>query len=412
MIPIGSLLPPDRIMAIPDELPDRIRRRLLQAAGLSLAAAATPRALAAAKPLLIGIDAEFGLQRSTSAQSIQLGAQAAVNEINAAGGLLGGRPLQLLIRDNRSVPARGVENLKDLAQQPGLVAVLGGRFSPVIIEQLPLIASERIPFFAVWSSADRIVQNGMRPNYVFRVSLRDSLAMPFMLAHASSRGLKRIGLLLSNTAWGRSNRDAAERFSRDSRGPSIVASSWFSWADTSLIGKYRGMVDAGAQALVVVANDEAAVLVREMATLPADQRVPLIAHWGLTGGQFVEQAGAALQQVDLAVLQTIALDNADPERRARFLAAAEPLGVRRVADIKSAVGAAHAYDAVHLLALAIRQAGSADRARIRDALERLPPWQGLVKHYQPAFSANNHEALGAGELVMTRFRPDGSLVPR
>lgn len=412
MIPIGSFLPPHWIMAISHESPDRIRRRLLQAAGLSAVAAATPRAWAAAKPLLIGIDAEFGLQRSTSAQAIQLGAQAAVNEINAAGGLLGGRPLQLLIRDNRSVPARGVENLKDLARQPGLVAVLGGRFSPVIIEQLPLIEAERIPFFAVWSSADRIVQNGMRPNYVFRVSLRDSLAMPFMLSHASSRGFKRIGLLLSNTEWGRSNRDAAERYSRDGRGPAIVASSWFSWADTSLIGKYRGLVDAGAQALVVVANDEVAVLVREMAALPADQRVPLIAHWGLAGGEFVEQAGAALQQVDLAVLQTTALESADPERRARFLAAAEPLGIRRIADIKSAVGAAHAHDAVHLLALAIRQAGSADRSRIRDALEHLPAWQGLVKHYQPAFSAHNHEALGTGELLMARFRPDGALVPR
>ncbi len=172
------------------------------------------------------------------------------------------------------------------------------------------------------------------------------------------------------------------------------------------------MVDAGAQAVVVVANDEAAVLVREMATLPSDHRVPLIAHWGLAGGQFVEEAGAALQQVDLAVLQTTAIYGADSERRARFLAAAVPLGVSRISDIKSGVGAAHAYDAVHLLALAIRQAGSDDRARIRDALEHLPPWQGLVKHYQPAFSPGSHEALGPGELVMTRFRPDGSLVPR
>ena len=363
-------------------------------------------------PLLIGIDAEFGLQRSTSAQAIQLGAQVAINEINATGGLLGGRQLQLAIRDNRSIPARGVANLKDLAAQPGLVAVLGGRFSPVVIEQLPVIAEKKIPFLAVWSSADNVVRNHMQPNYVFRVSLRDSLAMPFMLRHASQRGFRRVGLLLSNTAWGRSNLEAAESYLKHADGPAIVASNWFSWADKSLIGKYQQMVDADAQAIVIVANDEAAILVREMAQLPRARRVPLISHWGVAGGEFVEQCGSALQAVDFSVLQTAGFFAADAARRERFVASAAPLGVTRVEDIRSAVGVAHAYDAVHLLALAITKAGSADRARIRDALEHLPPWHGLVRHYAPAFSPDNHEALTSADLRMMRYRPDGQLVPR
>lgn len=401
-----------RIMVSPNSLFDTKRRFIFHCAGALLGAAAMPRAQAASQaPLLIGIDAEFGLQHSTSAQSIQLGAQAAVNEINAAGGLLAGRPLQLVIRDNRSIPARGVANLKDLATQPGLVAVLGGRFSPVVLEQLPLIADQKIPFVAVWSSADNVVRNEMRPNYVFRVSLRDSLAMPFMLGHAARRGIKRVGLLLSNTAWGRSNLRAAETYLKGARTPSIVASNWFSWADKSLIGKYQQMVDAGAQAIVVVANDEAAILVREMAQLPRAQRVPLIAHWGITGGEFFEQCRDALADVDLSVLQTFSFFSADPVRSSRFLKASAALGIRRIEDIKSAVGVAHAYDAVHLVALAIRKAGSADRERIRAALEHLPPWDGLVKTYRPAFSPNSHEALSSADLMMMRYRPDGLLVP-
>ncbi len=384
----------------------------MRTAAALLAASVLPEPAAAEKaPLLIGIDAEFGLLRSTSAQAIHLGAQAAVNDINAAGGLLRGRPLQLVLRDNHSVPARGVENLKQLAELPGLVAVLGGRFSPVILEQLPLIAAQRIPFIALWSSADKIVRNDMQPNYVFRVSLHDSIAMPFLLEHAKRRGLSRVGLLLSNTAWGRSNLEAAERYQREGRSGTIVASSWINWADTSLISKYRGITAAGAQAIVVVANDEAAILVREMAELPAAQRVPLILHWGATGGEFVEQAGAALHEVDVAVLQTFSFFNADPQQRARFLRSASPLGVQRFEDIRSAVGVAHAYDAVHLLALAITRTGSDDRQRIRDALERLPAWRGLVKTYRPAFTPANHEALSSSDLLMARYRADGVLVP-
>lgn len=394
-------------------VPDTHRRRTLQCAGALLAAAELRIAAAADRPsLLIGIDAEFELIRSTSAQAIHLGAQAAVSEINSAGGLLGGRPLQLVLRDNSSVPARGVENLRQFALMPNLVAVLGGRFSPVILEQLPLIAEHQIPFIAVWSSAEKIVRNDMRPNYVFRVSLHDGIAMPFMLEHLKKRGFARVGLLLSNTAWGRSNLDAAERYLRNARGLSIVASSWINWADTSLISKYLSVKTAGAQALVVVANDETAILVREMAALPPAQRVPLILHWGAAGGEFFEQAGAALREVDLHVLQTFSFFTADPALRERFMQSVAPLGVKRFEDIRSGVGAAHAYDAVHLLAQAIQKAGSADRARIRAALEQLPAWRGLVKSYRPAFTRANHEALSSRELLMARYRDDGVLVPQ
>ena len=365
-------------------------------------------------PVWVGIDAEFGVLRSSSAQAIELGAEAAIEEINAAGGVLGGRPMKLVTRDNRSVPARGVQNLKELAAIPDLVAVLGGRFSPVIIEQLPLIEEHKLPFIAVWSSADQITRNEMRPNYVFRVSLYDSLAMPYMLDHAASRGLRRVGLLLSNTAWGRSNLAAADAHlrSRAGKGISIVRSSWFSWADTSLVGKYLGMVDAGAQAIIVVANDEAARLVHEIAALPKDQRVPLILHWGVSGGEFVEKAGMALHEVDVSVLQTFSPQRADPAMRARFLQAAAAQGVHRFEDIRATVGAAHAYDAVHLLAKAVAMAGSTDRSKVRAALECLPAWRGLVKHYAPAFTPTDHEAFARTDLQMMRFRADGTMVPR
>ncbi len=365
-------------------------------------------------PVWIGVDAEFGVLRSSSAQAIEMGAEAAIEEINAAGGVLGGRPLKLVTRDNRSVPARGVENLKELAAIPDLVAVLGGRFSPVIIEQLPLIREYKLPFIAVWSSADQITRNGMQPNFVFRVSLHDSLAMPFMLDHAAKRGLRRVGLLLSNTAWGRSNLAAANAHLRTGAGKSmsIVRSSWFSWADTTLVSKYLGMVDAGAQAIIVVANDEAALLVREVAALPKSKRVPLILHWGVSGGEFVEKSGAALHEVDVSVLQTFSPQRADPAMRARFLKAASAQGVHRFEDIRAAVGAAHAYDAVHLLARATSAAGSTDRSKVRAALERLPAWRGLVKNYAPAFTAANHEAFARSDLLMMRFGADGLMVPR
>ena len=363
-------------------------------------------------PVLVGIDAEFSLDNSTSAQAIELGARIAVAEINQSGGVLGGRQLNIITRDHHAITARGIKNIREFAAMPDVVAVLGGRFSPVVIEQIPVLKEAKLPFMAVWSAADAIVDNGSQPNFVFRLSLRDSLAMPFMLQSAQRRGLDKVGLLLTNTSWGRSNLTAVERHMRSKRLPAVVDVAWYNWQDTSLVERYLRLVNAGAKAIVLVANDdEGALLVREVAQLPAEQRIPVISHWGVTGGRFFEGAGPALKAVDFSVVQTFSFFNARKEPLQRFMAVAAGLGVKRIEDIESPVGVAHAYDAVHLLARAIRVARSTDRSAVRQALENLPPYQGLVRHYAPAFSASRHEALDSTQLLMARYRDDGVLVP-
>ncbi len=411
--------------ALPSHTPPSINRRraILALASLpavpALAQPSQPTSPPASPPtapesssVLIGIDGEFGLANSTSAQAVELGARIAMAEVNRAGGVLGGRPLALVTRDHRSIAARGIRNIKEFAAMPGLVAVLGGRFSPVIIEQLPLLRQLQLPFMAVWSSADAVVDEAGHPSYVFRVSLRDSLAMPFMMGSAARRGIMDVGLLLTNTSWGRSNMAAAERHVARPGSPRIAEVAWYNWQEPSLLDRYRKLLAAGARAVVLVANDdEAAVLVREIAVLPPDQRVPIISHWGVTGGRFAESCGSALEAVDFSVVQTFSFMRAAREPLARFIGTAAGFGLQRVEDITSPVGVAHAYDAVHLLALAIQRARSTDRAAIRQALEQLPAHTGLVRRYAPAFTPQRHEALDSQQLFMARYRADGVLVP-
>ena len=370
-------------------------------------------AVAAAPPVILGIDGEFGLTNSTSAQAIERGVRIAIGEINKAGGVLGGRKLEIVTKDHRSIAARGIRNMQEFAATPDVVAVFGGRFSPVIIEQLPVLREANLPFLAVWSAADAIVDNGSRPNYVFRLSLRDSLAMPFMLKSAGDRGLARVGLLLTNTAWGRSNLAAADRFAAANKQPSIVGTAWYNWQEPSLVDRYRKLVAAGAQAIVLVANDdEAALLVREVAQLAVADRVPVISHWGITGGRFFQEAGPALKAVDISVIQTFSFFQAKPPALQRFMAAARMYaGIERIEDIQSPVGVAHAYDMTHILAKAIDLAGSTDRAAVRNALERVTRHDGLLQRYAPPFTRERHEALGTQNLLMARYRDDGVLMP-
>ena len=78
--------------------------------------------------------------------------------------------------------------------------------------------------------------------------------------------------------------------------------------------------------------------------------------------------------------------------------------------IPSVVGLAHAYDLLHLVARAINRAASTDVAAVRTALESLPPYEGVIRRYAPAFTATRHEALGPDEPFMARYTPDGRLI--
>jgi len=374
---------------------------------LAMTAGAQPPAV------LIGLDAAFGHSTNTAAEAIRRGMAIAIAEVNADGGVLGGRPLRLEVRDNRSITAIGVDNLRELAALPDLVAVFGGKYSPVFVECLPLVHELGIPLLDPWGSADQIIDHAYRPSYTFRLSLKDAWAAPKMLDYAVSHfAARRVGLLLPNTAWGRSNRADLHRAAR-AREVEIVAEHWYNWDDHSMLRHYREILASGAQALVLVSNEsDSAQLLNGMLGLQPAQRLPVVSHWGATGGRLPDLAGAALVQLDYTVVQTFSfIGRHDPVAQRVLAALSRDYGVQRPERVISPVGLAQAYDLVHLLARAIQRAGSTDRARIRDALEQLGPYQGLVRYYQRPFTPQRHEALSAAQVFMARYRADGSIVP-
>jgi len=367
------------------------------------------------KPVFLAIDGEFGLPNSTSAQSIKLGVDTAIEEINANGGVLGGRPLELIIKDNRSMPARGIHNLQQLAKVEDLVAVFSGRFSPVVLETIPTIAKNKLINLAPWSSADGVTENEMSPNYIFRLSLKDRFAMPTMIKFAADHGAKKIGLLLTNTSWGRSNLKAAERYLRTVDSPVSVGTSWYNWRDESLMKEYQILRKAGAESIVLVANDdEGASLVSEVSALPEDQRLPIVSHWGVTGGNFIGQMSRndALDRVDFSVVQTFSLFTANTAKVATVMKTVSKISkIKTIEGVEAPVGFGHAYDLTHILAKAIDLAGTTDRAKVRDALEQVKNYDGLVKNFKQPFSSTSHDALQLEDVFMARYHADGTIRP-
>ncbi len=364
-------------------------------------------------PVLIGFDGAYGQKTNTAPIAIELGARAAIDEINRAGGVLGGRPLQLVTTDNKGVSARGKDNFIELAGMKDLVAVLGGKYSPISVEVLPEAHRLKVPLISVWGSADGITDHNHHPSYSFRVSLKDEWGVEAMVRRIGSKyKASKACAFLPNTAWGRS----AERVIKARAGAFRVdfpVMRWYNWGDQSFAEALHACHDARAQALLFVGNEkEAAVFLKDMLQLPPAQRLPVVAHWGTVGGVLHELVGDALKHITFDVIQTFTFVN-NPRPQAQKLAAwiHQHSPYKTPAAIPSPVGAAHAYDTVHLLALAVKQAKGTDTRQVRDALEQLPPYAGAVRDYRPAFTPQRHDALGVAQLLFVRLTPEGVLVP-
>lgn len=384
-------------------------KALLAALGLSAGAvlAQSPA------PVAIGLDAEFGQRTATSARAVQQGIEIAIEEINAAGGVLGGRKLTLVTRDNRGVSAIGVDNLRDLAKDPNVVAVFGGKFSPIYIEALPVAHELGIPLMNPWGSADGITDHTFKPAFSFRLSLKDAWAAPAFIRFAQERyKATRVGLLLPNTAWGRSNHAALVK-AAGAAGVTVAGYRWYNWGDKSLAAPYGELLAAGSQVLILVANEvEGAILVKEVASLPENKRLPVLSHWGITGGEFASMTGDSLHTVDLSVIQTYSFIGQETPAAKRVLAALKSrYGVSGAEGVKAPVGVAHAYDLTHILARAIDKAGSTDRRKIRDALENLGPYDGLVRRYARPFAPGRYDALSPENILFARYTAADVLVP-
>lgn len=367
----------------------------------------------AAEPVYIGFDGAYAHKSSTSATAIELGTQLAISQINGAGGVLDGRPLVLMTKDNHGLAARARDNFIDFAKSRDLVAVYGGKFSPATMQTMDLSNRLGLISVSVWGSASPITEDPEKYPFVYRLSLKDSWALPAMMRHAKrSYSADRLCSVMPNTGWGRSGEKSLEE-NLGNTGQTLQYVRWYNWGEenfTSVINRCR---ESGAQAAILIANEQAgAAWVNDMAALPVDQRLPTVAHWGVTGGVIHKLVGRNINGLDVDIIQTFSFVN--NERPVAMALGREVLADQQystLASISSPVGVSQAFDMTHLLAMAINEAGSTDRSLIQRAMQNLGRYDGAIRTYEQPFSENNHDALTSQQVLFVRLQADGALLP-
>jgi branched-chain amino acid transport system substrate-binding protein len=379
------------------------------AVGAAVAFCATASALAA-EPIKVGLVAALSGPSAQSGDAITRGLQLAIDEINAKGGLLNGRKLELVQRDDESSPPKGLIAARELISD-NVVAIFGGLDSPVSLAMIPVLNREKRIYMGVWAAATGITHNGADPNYAFRVSAVDDLVDVKLLKFAHQKfGAKKAGLLLLNNPWGQSNEKGLVAASKADPSIKIAGIEKYEPNDVDMVAQLERLRSAGSDCIILVANAQPGAQVMKSRERMG-WTVPVVSHWGISGGRFPELAGPTAGQADF--VQTYSFFGKQGPVGQRVLAELEKKypQIKGPEDVFSPVGTANAYDAMHLLAQGIAQAGSTDGDAIRKALEDLKtPDDGLIKTYTKAFSSSNHDALGPDDYIMVHYAGD-KIVP-
>jgi branched-chain amino acid transport system substrate-binding protein len=379
--------------------------------GVAIATAVVPTLLSAQESIKIGHVAALSGGSAQSGEAITRGLTLAIDEVNAKGGLLGGRKLELIQRDDESVPPKGVVAARELISKEKVVALFGGIDSPVALATVPVVNKEKVPYMAVWAAGTGITRNGADPNFVFRVSAVDVLVDVKLLDYANKKfGSKKPGFLLVNNPWGASNEAGLVEAIKGSPGLEIAGIEKFENADVDMTPQLTRLKEKGADSVIIVGNAApGAQLMKSRERM--GWTVPIVSHWGISGGRFPELAGPTAS--DAHFVQTYSFfgkQNAAGERVLAALMKKYPQ-IKGPEDIFAPVGTANAYDAMHLVALAIAQAGSTDGDQVREALEDLKgKYEGLIKTYDRPFSKTGHDALGPTDYIMVRYEGE-KIVP-
>jgi branched-chain amino acid transport system substrate-binding protein len=177
----------------------KTRSWILLLVALLVVGLATPAL--AQKPVKIGVLTPLSPPGDAAAgQFIVRGAKAAAEDVNARGGVLGGRKVELVIEDDSGTPEKGAAGFRKLATQDQAVAVIGQFHSSVMAAAQTLAEQFKVPLFSTQASARSLTEKHL--NYTFRTHVIDPDRVQLWNRWIMERGFKRVALITENTDYG------------------------------------------------------------------------------------------------------------------------------------------------------------------------------------------------------------------
>ena len=324
-----------------------------------------------------------------------------VEEANAKGGI-NGRKVELIIKDTGADPQKAVSFAKQLIDEDKVFAIIGPSTSGETM-QIKNIAEEGKTILLSCAAAEVIVNPVAK--WVFKVAPSDRYAVEMIYRQMKTMGISKIGVLSSNTGFGKAGKEQIEKYAAE-HGIQILVSEVYDKSATDLTAEVTKLKAANVQAVLNWSIEPAqAIVLKNVRQI--GMTVPIFQSHGFANIHYARTAGAAAEGVLFPASRLVIADVLQDSNPQKSVVLAYKKAYERTFGEDVSTFGGHAYDAFMILLRSIKEKGT-DREKVRIAIENMKGFVGTAGMFN--FSSADHNGLDISAFAMLTVR-NGRFVP-
>ena len=377
------------------------------AAALWMAAVLAPFSPAwGADPIKIGAFFDLSGPAASIGMPTKLVAEMVVAKINKEGGI-NGRPLELAIGDTEGDPTKALLVAKRLVEKDQVVALIGPTRTGTGMAVKAYTEKEQIPTIMTVGGDPVIAGGKYGPfTWTFKTPQRTSTAVTKVYEFLKAKGWTKVGLLTATDGFGKDGLEWLTKLAPE-HGIEIVANEAFDVNDADMTTQLVKIKATPAQAIICwtigPAGARVAKNVKQLGIT-----LPLFQCHGQPDPKYIELAGSAAEGTFMPSTKLMVADqlsDADPQKAVirEFIHLYKDV-YRFDQQYPINTHSGYAWDAIMILANAMRQAGT-DRAALRAAIEQTRGYVGISGIYN--LTAEDHNGLRLDSLVIVQVDQGG-----
>lgn len=317
--------------------------------------------------------------------------------INSKGGVLG-RPLKIVIEDDKTDPKEAVTAANRLLDQEKAIALIAATGSASTLAVKEITAQKGLPQIAMAAANDITDKPPM--DWIWRTPHKDALAVSRALDYiVNGLKVKKIAVLHDENAFGSSGKAEIVK-QAPGLGLEVVATESYKTAETDLTAQLTKIRGESPEVLVVWGtNPGPALAAKNMKQL--GMNIPYVGSHGIANKKFIELAAEAAEGVVFPAGRLLVPSSiTEPAQKAvtdEFIA----LYQAKYGSSPNTF-AGYAFEAVTILVDAITRAGSTEPAALQSALNSTTNLPGPDGYYN--YSPTDHDGLKAEDMIMVKIQ--------
>lgn len=315
------------------------------------------------------------------------GINLAVDEINAAGGVMG-RPIEVSVGDTQTAAQPSIDAAQKLVSIEGVSAIIGALSSGNTIPVAESITKEnQIPQVSS-ASTSPVITTLADDDFLFRTVPSDAFQGIALAEVSREKGLEQIAIIYINNDYGQGLADSFQE-AFEAKGGTITDSIPYEEGQASYRGELQQLASTDAEALLLIGYPENGITILKQ-SLEEGFFERFVFTDGMQAPEVIEAIGPNFLE---GAFGTVAQSASESEAYTLFRNAYE----EKYGEIPPKPYIDTSYDALMIVALALEAAGSTEGIAVRDAMREVANAPGI--EIKPGEWAKAVDAIANGEDI-------------